>query len=168
MRKIEQNLYYDLYPTPVGEIILVVSNPSLHFIFWKKNLPEVEREFLGIKKSQDHKLIHKVKKQLEEYFSGKREKFDLPLEIAGTDFQKSAWSALREIPYGEIISYQKQAEKLGDKKKARAIGQANKKNPLPIIIPCHRVISKSGAAHGFASGTEVKKFLLEIEGVTFE
>ena len=93
--------------------------------------------------------------------------FDLPLAPDGTEFQKKAWMALKQIPYGQAYSYQKQAHKLGDPKKARAVGMANSRNPIPIVIPCHRVIARSGAIHGFSGGVHRKKFLLKLEGYPY-
>lgn len=101
--------------------------------------------------------------QLCEYFSGRRRVFELPLRMEGTEFQKKVWTALREIPYGETCSYKDIASKVGNLKAARAVGNANNKNPFIIVIPCHRVIGADGKLAGYAGGLEVKKFLLELE-----
>jgi methylated-DNA-[protein]-cysteine S-methyltransferase len=101
--------------------------------------------------------------QLEEYFAGTRREFDLPLDPAGTEFQQSAWMVLRTIPYGTTISYGQQAERLGDPNKARAVGAANGKNPLSIVVPCHRVVGSNGHLTGFAAGIDVKSWLLDHE-----
>lgn len=101
--------------------------------------------------------------QLEEYFAGKRKTFGLPLRLKGTRFQKKVWEQLRKIPYGETRSYSDIALASGSPKGARAVGQANNKNPVLILVPCHRVINKSGDLAGFACGTDVKKFLLNLE-----
>ncbi len=103
-------------------------------------------------------------KQLREYFKGKRKTFDLPLEIIGTDFQKRVWKELLLIPYGETISYKELALKLGNLKTIRAAARANGANPLPIIIPCHRVIGSDGKLVGYGGGLEVKEKLLQLEG----
>ncbi len=101
--------------------------------------------------------------QLQEYFSGKRKKFDLKLNISGTDFQKKVWNALLDIPYGETRTYQDIALAIGSPGACRAVGGANNKNKIPIIIPCHRVIGKDGSLIGFGSGLEIKKQLLKLE-----
>lgn len=106
-----------------------------------------------------------AERQLGEYFSGTRTVFNLPLEPRGTDFQKQVWQQLLKIPYGQHISYGEQARRLGRPKASRAVGAANGKNPIGIIIPCHRVIGASGSLTGFAGGIEMKRQLLALEGV---
>lgn len=108
-------------------------------------------------------VLAKTKIQLEEYFSGARREFDIPLDMPGTDFQKKCWQALAEIPYGETRSYSDIALKAGSPKAVRAAGMANHVNPIPIIVPCHRVIGKDGSLTGYAGGLEMKKFLLDME-----
>ncbi|HCY83780.1 MAG TPA: cysteine methyltransferase [Desulfobacteraceae bacterium] len=104
-----------------------------------------------------------VRQQLGEYFSGSRTRFDLDLTLSGTDFQKQVWEKLRHIPYGQTISYGELAKRVGNPKASRAVGLANGKNPIPIIIPCHRVIGKNGKLTGFGGGLDVKAYLLELE-----
>ena len=108
-------------------------------------------------------LLRKACRQLDEYFQGKRRQFDLPLDYVGTLFQKSVWRELQNIPYGETRSYEDIAVKIGNPKAVRAVGQANNKNPILLMIPCHRVIHKNGDISGFACGIETKKYLLELE-----
>ena len=108
-------------------------------------------------------LLKDACRQLGEYFEGKRQKFDLPLKPHGTEFQRSAWKSLLSIPYGETRSYLQQAEYIQNPKAIRAIGQANSRNPITIIIPCHRVIGKNGSLTGYAGGLERKKQLLALE-----
>ncbi len=103
--------------------------------------------------------------QLDHYFKGNLQKFDLPLMLTGTKFQKRVWQALAEIEYGQILSYGQLAGRLGNVHLARAVGQAANKNPLPVIIPCHRLVGSSGWLGGFAPGVELKKILLDHEGV---
>ena len=98
--------------------------------------------------------------QLGEYFEGHRQDFDLPLDPTGTEFQLSAWTALRSIPFGTTVSYGEQAEQMGDKRKARAVGAANGRNPISIIVPCHRVVGSNGSLTGFAGGIDTKDWLL--------
>jgi methylated-DNA-[protein]-cysteine S-methyltransferase len=102
--------------------------------------------------------------QLDEYFHRQSKEFDLPLDIIGTDFQKRVWEELIKIPYGETISYNQLAIRLGDQKSVRAAGSANGANPLPIVIPCHRVIGSDGSLVGYGGGLYVKQKLLELEG----
>ena len=104
-----------------------------------------------------------TRRQLQEYFAGQRNVFDLPLDFAGTDFQKKVWQALLNIPYGQTRSYRDIAEQVGNIKAVRAVGAANGKNPISIIAPCHRVIGRSGKLVGFAGGLDKKEILLNIE-----
>ena len=111
------------------------------------------------------KLMHGVYSQLKEYFKGKRKEFDLPLEIEGTDFHKKVWNELLKIPYGKTISYKELAIRLGHEKVIRAAAKANGANPLPIVIPCHRVIASDGSLVGYGGGLKIKEKLLSIEGI---
>ncbi len=128
------------------------------------------KEILSLKKIEDKKvitedceLIIELKSQLDEYFMGKRKYFDVPYRLEGTEFQKMVWNELSKIPYGESCSYKDIAIKIGNEKASRAVGMANNKNPLMIIIPCHRVIGSSKKLIGYAGGLEMKKYLLELE-----
>lgn len=112
---------------------------------------------------KETELIKRTKMQLEEYFAGKRKNFDLPLAAEGTDFQKKVWNALLEIPYGKTVSYGELAKKLGKPKAARAVGGACNKNPICIIVPCHRVIGANGNLTGYAFGLDFKRKLLQLE-----
>ena len=116
----------------------------------------------------DHlSLFEEARRQLEEYFAGYRQNFDLPLDPGGTDFQRRVWRALTEIPYGKAISYRDLAQRAACPKGFRAVGQANGKNPLPILIPCHRVIGADGGLGGYSAGLERKRFLLDLEGIEY-
>ncbi len=108
-------------------------------------------------------LLKKVVKELDEYFSGKRKTFDIPISFNGTEFQKKVWNALLEIPYGETRSYKDIAEHIGNPKACRAVGMANHNNPISIIVPCHRVIGKNGSLTGYAGGLDMKNYLLQLE-----
>lgn len=110
-------------------------------------------------------LLSEAVKQLKSYFAGKLKEFSLPLEPSGTAFMKQVWSALREIPYGETASYKDIAIKIGSPKAARAVGLANNRNPIPIFIPCHRVIGADGSLTGYRGGLEMKKKLLDLEKI---
>lgn len=112
---------------------------------------------------EDPKVVNAFK-QLKEYFGRQRKGFDLPLELLGTEFQKKVWNELTKIPYGETISYGELANRMGDKNLMRAVAMANGANPIPIIIPCHRVIGADGSLTGYGGGLDVKQKLLELEG----
>lgn len=109
-------------------------------------------------------VLREAKRQLEEYFAGERTEFDLPIKLKGTDFQVRVWEELRAIPYGEARSYGEVAKRIGNPKAARAVGNANNKNHILILVPCHRVIGTDGSLVGFGAGLDVKKYLLELEG----
>lgn len=149
----------------INEIKLdvIVSGNGIREIFINKNS---DSDFLSrtTKISTEDQKVKEVFKQLQEYFSRERKEFDLPLEIIGTDFQKKVWNELTKIPYGETISYGELANRMGDKNLMRAVAAANGANPIPIIIPCHRVIGADGSLTGYGGGLDVKKKLLELEG----
>ncbi len=128
-----------------------------------KNNKEIYEKY----QEKDTELLLKAKKELEEYFAGKRKKFDLPLNQEGTNFQKKVWKALENIPYGETRTYKEVAKMIGNEKASRAVGMANNKNNIPIIIPCHRVIGSNGKLVGYALGLDMKKYLLDLESAVF-
>ena len=142
---------------------VVISNNGIREILINKNS---DSDFFSrkIKISSEDQKVKQVFKQLKEYFRRDRKEFDLPLEIIGTDFQKRVWNELIKIPYGETISYGELANRMGDKNLMRAVAAANGANPIPIIIPCHRVIGADGSLTGYGGGLDVKKKLLELEG----
>ena len=158
-----EDTVYDVIQTPVGELWLMASRQGLHKLLWKKETPEYQTAIRSMRLEPLHPIIKRAKRQLKEYFSGSRKTFDIPLAPYGTEFQKQVWQELRRIPYGATISYAQQAERLGDKKKARAVGTANSRNPIGIIVPCHRVIAATGGLSGFGGGIEAKKYLLALE-----
>ncbi len=129
------------------------------FITAIKKIPDENVEDFG-KKNELTELSYS---QLTEYFDGKRQKFDFPYKLIGTDFQKSVWQALCDIPYGETRSYKDIAIAIGNVKACRAVGMANNKNPMLIVVPCHRVIGASGKMVGYAGGLPMKEFLLDVE-----
>jgi methylated-DNA-[protein]-cysteine S-methyltransferase len=142
------------YETLFGNLTIVTDNEFLvGIIFGKENI--------GIVKETS--LIKEIKKQIDEYLIGSRKKFDVPIKMLGTDFQIKVWEELAKIEYGECISYQTLAERVRNKNYARAVGMANNKNPIPIIIPCHRVIGKNGDLVGYGGGIDIKIKLLEVE-----
>lgn len=113
-------------------------------------------------------LFEMARRQLEEYFAGVRQNFDLPLDPGGTDFQRRVWRALLDIPYGKAISYRELAQRVDRPKGFQAVGQANGKNPLPILIPCHRVIAADGSLGGYSGGLDRKRFLLDLERIPYK
>ena len=153
--------YFKTMKSPLEKITLVASDNALIALYIKEeDMPHK----IGALKNELHQVLLNAEKQLNEYFSGKRKAFDLPLTPAGTDFQNKAWSALSKIPYGEVWSYGKQAVYLKSPNAQRAVGGANGKNPIPIIIPCHRVVGSTGKLTGFSGGIAMKIFLLKLEG----
>ncbi len=142
--------------TPLGYLNLVEEEQCLIRCFCAE---EVFEENI----TQITPVLEQAIKQLEEYFLGQRQCFDIPLKLEGTDFQKSVWQALRTIPYGEKRSYGQIAKQIDNPKAARAVGSANNKNPLMIFVPCHRVIGANGSMVGYASGIRNKEILLELE-----
>lgn len=148
------------FKSPIGILKIHENNGKLTNFYLKNNETDTELPQNFIKHSD---LIYEAYTQIKEYFSGKRIKFELPINCIGTDFQKQVWQELQNIPYGETRSYEDIAVGIGNPKAARAVGQANNKNPIMIIIPCHRVIQKNGSIDGFSYGTEIKKYLLDLE-----
>ncbi len=156
------NFVYKLIDSPLGKLTIVARSSKLVAILWENDQPNRVR--LGEMEQQDSdSTLLEVEWQLQEYFQGKRQQFDLPLEFNGTEFQKQVWQALLQIPYGETRSYLDIATAIGNKKAVRAVGAANGRNPISIIAPCHRVIGASGALTGFAGGLEAKALLLSLE-----
>lgn len=154
---------YDELDSPVGRLAIVASSAGVHAVAW----PRAKDDLAAVaRREPDHAVIAETRKQLREYFAGKRRDFDLPLAPRGTAFQMRAWKELRKIPYGATISYAEQARRVGDERKARAVGTANGSNPISIVVPCHRVIAKSGSLAGFGGGLENKKYLLELESAS--
>ena len=148
--------------SPVGKLRLVASEKGLVAIDVRKN---VKQEVTAKNPSAQAVLIQ-TKKQLEQYFAGKRTTFDVALDLVGTEFQVQAWRALCRIPFGKTISYGQQAANIKKPKAFRAVGSANGKNPIPIIVPCHRVVASDGSLGGYSLGLRMKKQLLALEGVS--
>ena len=148
--------------SPVGQLTLVASDRGLAAILWENDDPK--RVPLGaMVEDGDHPVLAEARRQLEGYFAGERDRFDVPLDFRGTDFQKRVWAALLTIPFGETRSYGEIAQQIGHPTASRAVGAANGRNPISIIAPCHRVIGSSGKLTGFAGGIEAKAHLLALE-----
>ena len=155
-----------LLDTPVGALTLVGSDAGLRAVLWPTE--KAGRVVLpgDVATVTEHRVLSRAVAQLREYFDGSRRHFDVPLDLHGTAFQVKAWRALAEIPYGTTASYGEQAARLGDARKARAVGAANGRNPISIILPCHRVVAADGSLTGFAGGLETKRYLLDHERLT--
>lgn len=143
-----------MYQAPFGPLTIEADDSHIHFIHFEDR-----------KRHDQTPLLQETSKQLSAYFSGKLKSFDLPLCYNGTAFQNRVWAALENIPYGRVISYRDLAEMVGSPRAFRAVGQANGKNPIAIVIPCHRVISHDGSLGGYSAGLSIKKDLLALESV---
>ena len=148
--------------SPVGQLKLVATETALVAVLWENENPNRVRLAELIEDIQ-HPILLETQKQLNEYFAGQRQVFDLPLDFEGTEFQQKVWQALLTIPFGETRSYKQIAEQIGNVKAVRAVGAANGKNPISIIAPCHRVVGSNGKLVGFAGGLENKDVLLKLE-----
>jgi methylated-DNA-[protein]-cysteine S-methyltransferase len=152
--------YQTKIDSPIGTLTLVAEDDALTEVRFPNDSHDDDIDMIDV---ADHAVLQQAADELGEYFSGARVDFDVPLDPRGTAFQLAAWSALRTIPYGETVSYGEQAKRLGDAGKARAVGAANGRNPLPIIVPCHRVVGANGHLTGFGGGIETKAWLLDHE-----
>ena len=148
--------------SPVGKLTLVASKNGLVAIDLRNNAKQV----VTAKDASAQSILLKTKKQLEQYFAGKRTSFDVALDLVGTEFQVKAWRALCRIPFGKTITYGQQASNIKKPKAFRAVGSANGKNPIPIIVPCHRVVASDGSLGVYSLGLKMKKQLLALEGVS--
>lgn len=162
--------YSTRLPTPVGELLLTASDAALTGVYFptsRRGPPPTQRvdwmEDDG--RGPAGEILARTRQQLAEYFDGSRTTFELPLEALGSAFEHRVWNALRAIPYGVTTSYSELARRLGDVTATRAVGAANGKNPIPIIVPCHRVVGANGDLTGFGGGLDRKRWLLEHEGV---
>ncbi len=142
-------------PSPIGKLWLQEEDGALVRVSFQPDAASQTGE--------ETPLLGQAKQQLAEYFAGQRQAFDLPLRMQGTPFQQKVWAALREIPYGETRSYGQIAAQVGNPKAGRAVGMANNRNPISIIVPCHRVIGANGSLTGYAGGLSVKQELLALE-----
>ncbi len=148
--------------SPVGTLYIAASSEGLQYVGWEKQPIPVTKS-LASSTAAEKKIVEKTKQQLAEYFSGQRKTFNIPLCTVGTKFQKDVWNALYKIPFGQTCSYKDIAAKIKKSKAVRAVGSANGKNPICIIIPCHRVIAADGSLGGYSAGLKNKVKLLELE-----
>ena len=165
MQRLPKSTVYHKIDSPTGSLTLIASDKGLHPLLWNNDwLSDAFIEAISqLPQQPDHPIVSRTQEQLDQYFQRTRTTFDIPLCLDGTDFQLEAWEQLKKIPYGQTISYQEQAIALGDKNKMRAVGAANGRNPISIIVPCHRVIAKNGKLQGFGGGLDIKAFLLRHE-----
>ena len=153
-------LSYCFFESPVGNLLLAGDHEAIHYLSFPIGSKSFDPKPDWM---QNDSCFAGVKEQLFQYFSGELETFDLSFKLHGTEFQKRVWTALLQIPYGETRTYGDIARELGDPKASQAVGSANGSNPIPIIIPCHRVIGANGKLTGFGGGIETKQFLLNLE-----
>ena len=160
---------YAITSTPIGKLLLVKSNNGLSHIIFEQKIKEFEstimRDFPDIKISNDFNSLSSEIKQLTEYFTGKRKTFNIQLDLKLPPFYQKVINKVKEIPYGKYQTYQDIASKAGNSNAYRAAGSANARNPIPIIIPCHRVLAKGGKLGGYGGGIKIKKYLLNLEGI---
>lgn len=154
-------VHHAVAPTPFGDFTVVADDAAITAIHYPGTEPQDSwGELVDL---ADHPLLQRAATQLAEFLAGERRDFDLPLRPAGTEFQQQAWAALVDIPYGQTRSYGQQAETIGRPTAVRAVGAANGRNPIPVVIPCHRVVGSSGLLTGYAGGTDLKERLLSLE-----
>jgi len=158
----ERAMAYKYMSSPVGRLTLVATDNGLAAILWEHDRPARVRLNIAAEVN-DHPVLVETERQMEEYFSGRRTQFALTLDVSGTAFQRQVWNALLTIPFGETRSYRQIARQIGNPSAVRAVGAANGRNPLSIVIPCHRVVGSTGALTGFAGGLDVKAHLLAFE-----
>ena len=155
-------MFYKIYDFEIGELAICEENGKIVLVNVVKTKEDIE-EMAKNSIQKETSLIKNTKQQLDEYFAGKRKKFDIPIKFNGTDFQVKVWEELLKIPYGETCSYLDIAKRIGNPKASRAVGMANNKNKIIIIVPCHRVIGSNKKLVGYACGLDVKEKLLELE-----
>lgn len=154
--------HYRKIETPVGVLYLASDGERLRVVIWAEGWKRI-RPRLGELSTEPCPIVAETERQLREYFAGKRSEFDLPLRLDGTEFQRKVWRALAAIPYGRTATYGEQADRIRHPRAVRAVGRTNGLNPISIVLPCHRVIGKSGALTGYAGGLKAKRFLLDLE-----
>lgn len=154
-------LFRCVVTSPVGDLTIVGGDRGLRAVLWPTDSPR--RVPLDDLVDGHHPVIDEVARQLDEYFDGTRRDFDLPLDLVGTEFQVAVWRSLAEIPYGETRSYAQQAQRLGRPTATRAVGAANGRNPVSVVLPCHRVVGANGSLTGYAGGVVAKQWLLDHE-----
>jgi len=156
--------YFDTFKSPQGEMLLVATGRGIAGVYFdgQKYFPKKEK---GWRRGPDHAPIRQAKRELAEYFAGKRRRFEVALDPDGTPFQRAVWKAISAVRFGETISYGELARRAGHEGSARAAGAATGRNPIGIIVPCHRIMGSDGSLTGYAGGLKRKRALLELEGI---
>ncbi len=157
--------YYDRFKSPQGGMLLVADDKGLAGVYFdrQKHHPELPADW---HKDPAHKILRQAKRELKEYFAGKRKRFQVALDPEGTPFQRAVWKAISTVGFGKTISYGELARRAGSPGSARAAGAATGRNPIGIIVPCHRIMGSDGSLTGYAGGLQRKRALLELEGAT--
>ena len=148
--------YYSTLPTPIGDLLLTSDGAALTGVYFEGHTPDPAWQ-------EDYDILREAREQLADYFAGTRTEFSLPLAPSGTPFQMRVWEGLNAIPFGSTISYGEQARRMDRPSASRAVGAANGRNPIPVVVPCHRVIGAGGSLTGFGGGLERKRWLLDHE-----
>jgi methylated-DNA-[protein]-cysteine S-methyltransferase len=148
---------------PFGELTVVASDKGVRYITFENDAHPKSYQNMSVIDDASHPVVARTVAQLHEYIKGTRRTFDVPLDLVGTEFQVQAWSALAKVPYGTTASYAQQAASIGRPKATRAIGAANGRNPVVVVLPCHRIVGADGSLTGFGGGLHVKKWLLDHE-----
>jgi len=158
-------VYYDILPSPIGDLLILAQEFAIKNIVFQptNHAHEIKPEWI-----QGSELLEQTKNELKSYFNGQLKAFTVNVNPQGTPFQKQIWKEVKSIPYGQVCSYQNVADNIDHSSACRAVGRANSQNPIPIIIPCHRVIGKSGKLTGYAGGLDRKQNLLNLEGIETE
>jgi methylated-DNA-[protein]-cysteine S-methyltransferase len=156
--------YYDTYESPHGGMLLVATEDGISGVFFngQKYFPEKEKHW---RRDPDHKLLKQARRELTEYFAGRRRRFEVALDPQGTPFQRSVWKAISTVRFGDTLSYGELARRAGHAGSARAAGAATGRNPLSIIVPCHRIMGSDGSLTGYAGGLARKRALHALEGI---
>jgi methylated-DNA-[protein]-cysteine S-methyltransferase len=162
MNSVVYLVHYYSMQSPLGALLLAATDRGLCGIYFHGKKPAARKHEMWVNSEE---VLRPYRMELEEYFRGELKEFKCPLDLRGTEFQKRCWEALRKIPYGKLCSYADIAREVGSPRGFRAVGQANHNNPVPIIVPCHRVIGSNGTLTGYGGGLSVKEKLLELEGI---
>lgn len=157
----ESELCIDSIDSPLGELLIITHHTALLMLSFSEDIESIQQQLVYTPINPP--ILHDIKNELIQYFQGKLKKFNTPVQLVGTPFQNLVWQSLLHIPYGSTISYAQQAGRIGNAKATRAVAKANSANPLPIIIPCHRVINHNGKIGGYAGGLDRKQWLLSHE-----
>lgn len=167
MKLSDQKVYYSTYHFPIGQTFIASTDKGICALFQSNRFDPfhkwLQKRFKPENIIEDQEYNRHVETQLQDYFSSQRSQFDLPLDLRGTEFQQKVWAELQKIPHGQTITYKELAIRVGGSNYTRAVGGANNKNPVSVIVPCHRVVGSNGKLVGYAGGIEMKSQLLQLE-----